>query len=120
MKKVKTEEKETTLEILEFEGTPVKIGKRVFVIPPLPVTFLHKVKFYNLQNELIEASNEGNLELLGDLTIKVLDIIFVAIQRNYPDIKKSETIDLITTRDLRKITPALVDIKEGIEEAKNA
>ncbi len=108
------------IDLLDFEGTPVQIGKKVLIIPPLPITVLHKSGFYKLQGELIAAQEDNDLETISDLTLKVLEYVFKAIQMNYPDAKKEDTIELITTRKLREVVPALIDIQEGWDKAKNA
>lgn len=115
----KKETDKNEIEVLEFEGSKIKIGKKEFIMPPLPITYLHKAKFYELQKELgsIGADDE-KLDIIGDLTYKTLEFVYQALKMNYPKITREESVDRLTLRDLRKILPALLDIQDGIP--KNA
>ena len=107
------------VEILEFDGTPVRIGKNIFVIPPLPITKLHKGGFYKLEQSLREAQETGGADEIGNIIMKILDFVFMAIKMNYPDATEEQTIELINTKDLRTLMPALIDVQEGLDELKN-
>lgn len=109
----------TNLNEVEFEGILVKIGRKEFIIPPLSIPKLHKNGFYKLQAEFSTAQQSGDLELIGDLQMKLLELIYLAILMNYPEATKEETIELINTKTMGIILPNLVDNPEGLEIAKN-
>ena len=114
-----TEEKKVVLEEIAFEGTPIKIGRKEFILPPLPVTKLEKLGFYKLQKVFNDARETNDVEQIGTLSLKFLELVFVALQMNYPDITREETVDLLTSKQLYEMVSYLIDTKEGLEQAKN-
>ena len=108
------------IEIIENEGTLVKIGKKEWIVPPLPIMLLEKSGFYKIESELQQARLDGDGGAIGTLTVKLLEFVYQAILMNYPEATREETIELVNTRNLRNLIPALIDLPEGLEEAKNA
>lgn len=115
-----TTEDKQELRLLDFEGTLVKLGKNTYIVPPLPITQMQKGGFFTLQKDLVAAEKMADPEVVGALTVKLLDFMFLAIKMNYPDATREETVDLVNTSTLRLLSMALIDVQEGLEIIKNA
>jgi len=108
------------LDELAFEGTDVKIGKKTYVLPPLPVTKLHKYGVFGLEQKLKEAELSGDASIFGNTMLDILNVIFEAFKMNYPGISRESTVDLISMGQLLKVVfPAIIDTPSGLEEVKN-
>lgn len=116
--KTKKAVNEDVMHLME-EGTPFIFGGVEYIIPPLPITVLHKTGFYSIQSKIQEHSKNNDLEALGESTSQILDFVFSAIQRNYPNATREKTVELVTMAKLKQLLPCLVDIPEGIKLAKN-
>jgi hypothetical protein len=114
-----TEQEQANLEEINFEGTPIKIGKKSFILPPLPVTRLKKLNFYGLQKEFNEARKVEDVEKIGELSEKFLLLIFDALKMNYPNITQAESTDLIYSKQLYDMVSYLIDTKENLDSVKN-
>lgn len=69
-----------------IEGVKVKIGEQEYEIPALNFPRLKKVMA--LQTKLVGETGEKS-----DQVDAMTEIIFIAVQRNYPDIKREEIED---------------------------
>ncbi|GEM_PF-5248163 len=115
-----TKAPEVELQEINHEGTPIKIGQREFILPPLPVTKLVKLGFYQLQKSFLQAQKSEDVETIGELSLKLLELVYQALLMNYPNLTREESVELLHTKKLYELIAYLIDTKEGLEQAKNA
>ena len=85
-------------EKVEFEGEPVTLGRRTFVVPALSVKQARE-----LWPEILEMDQGITKQNLPQKQSQMIAIITAAISRNYPDITKDEIETLVDLRSIRKL-----------------
>lgn len=95
-------------------GIVIKVGERELVVPPLTLGQIEANAEKLAAIDQIETSPQKALAT-GAMG-KVLDLIVLAVQRNYPDMKREEIGELVDMHNLRQFLPAILGASEG--EAK--
>lgn len=78
-----------------YEGEPVKIGNRTFVIPSLSTSQAKK-----LWPELITINQGVTVENVPERNERMLQILHAAISRNVPELTVDELADLVSVSQL--------------------
>jgi len=78
----------------DYEGVPVKMGGREFIVPPL--NFRSLKKFLPIIQTL---QNESDPLKMMDIYV---DILHAAFSRNYPELKKEELEELLDFGNARE------------------
>ena len=101
--------------IPELEGTPVKVGRKVFIVPPMTIGDYRRTKADRALLADASLSDEDKI----DAGVRV---IFLSIKRNYPELELEEIESRVTlgnfARILPQITRAWVFDPEGDGEKK--
>ena len=93
-----------------FEGKPVEIGGRNFVVPPLTIGQLKRLR------PKIEAMASAKPDASAmDQVDDIIDIIHAAIGRNYPDLTVDELADMIPLPDVQRIVEEVMSAS-GLEK----
>lgn len=96
------------------DGTPVKIGRTVYQIPPLPFKKLMQLApQIAVMNAMARDAGSLTDEQFGAL----VDIAHTAIRRNYPNVAREAIEDELDPVNIGKLTPAIMGLV-GLGEAK--
>jgi hypothetical protein len=104
---------------LNFDGIEIEIGRKTYTMPPLPITKLIRLKYYQKSTDFSEALENGDFEKFENMYIQMLDFIYEALLMNYPDVTREETVDLINTSQFNRILPYVGSDAKAIDEIKN-
>jgi hypothetical protein len=85
-----------------LDGVKVKLSGREFVIPPLS---LRSLKSLGAKIKMVAIIDGVPTD---EQTDAIVDIIFEAMKRNYPDIAKDELLDLVDLSNLMEVFPAVL------------
>ncbi len=97
-----------------YPGVSIKVGDRDLLVPPLTLGQIEANADKLASIDQIEASPQKALS--SGAMGKVLDLVVIAVQRNYPDMKREEIGELVDMHNLRQFLPAILGASEG--EAK--
>ena len=90
---------------VKFKGKDVKLGDRVFTVPPLG---LRQVK--QQRAKLEKLTLEGDLPSAETMDV-VIELAVMAIRRNYPDLATDEIEDLLDLGTLPEVVNAIMGQK---------
>lgn len=88
----------------KYDGIPVKLGDKEFIVPSLSVNAARKYwpNILDLNNGLTIDQFPSRLEF-------ILNIVHAAISRNYPEMTVEELGELIDTKNAGEILMAVVE-----------
>ena len=91
---------------VRFDGTAIKIGDRTFVVPPLNLARIKRLR------PDIEALSSMKLDaMMTDEQIEsVVRILHSALSRNYPEITIDEVEDIIDLGNLIPVVQAMMRV----------
>ena len=89
-------------ESTKVKGIPFPFSDRVLVIPPLSLGAAEKLK------DRLSALDEGTIspEYIGT----VIDSVYAALQRNYPDMTREEVADMIDLENMQEVMTCALDV----------
>jgi len=90
----------------EFEGVPITIAGKEWIIPALNFSALRRLR--PQIETLSEVSLSANLS--GEQIDIIISVIHSAVVRNYPDITKENIEEMITLANIRPIINAVMGI----------
>lgn len=94
-----------------FEGIPVQIGGTEFVVPPLTLGQLRRLR---------PALDAVSAIVSGDLTNEQIDqvaeVVHAALSRNHPEISKESLLDLLDLGNMGVIFQAVMGVS-GLKKA---
>ena len=106
------------VEILEHtEGKEFNLGKRTFLMPPLPFTVLKKSNYYGTVAKYQEQAKSQDINGMSDTMEELIGFIFLALKMNYPDITENESINKMTVGVINSLIPYLEDSPSGVEQS---
>lgn len=85
-----------------LDGVAVQLGRREFIVPPLNLRAVRKV--IPLLPVLEGKSGEGSF------LDAAVELLALAIQRNYPDITKDEIEELVDLGNLPRLVEAVMAV----------
>lgn len=88
---------------VEFEGEPVKLGKKTYIIAGL--SFAQAERLAPVIDEI--GKNQGktlNAKLINNICV----VLHAAISRNYPNITLEEVKDLVDLKNAQKVFGAVM------------
>jgi hypothetical protein len=86
-----------------IDGIELKLGEREYIVPPLNLKRVRKL-LPILQDVIGKPVNELTEEQIDSLS----EVVFQALQRNYPNITKEEVEDIIDFKNLRMVVGAVL------------
>lgn len=94
-----------------YEGEPVKIKGRTYIVPGLSFGQLERLV------EKIERLSANKKGILTKQHINdVVEVAHAAISRNYPDLKTSDVKEFIDTRNAKRIMDVIMGLS-GLEKS---
>ena len=93
-----------------FEGKPVAIGGRNFIVPPLTIGQLKRLR-PKIEAMAAAPKDANALDQVDD----VVDIIHAAISRNYPDLTVDQLADMIPLPEMQRIVSEVLSAS-GLEQ----
>lgn len=97
-----------------YPGIELKLGDRVFVVPPLSLGQLQR-----FQSKLTELPDTLSLESVGLFQ----EVVYAALTRNYPDLGMDELAEVLDLGNMMEAFGAVMDVsglKRREAEAKKA
>lgn len=96
---------ETVAEV-PFEGEPVRLGNKTYIVPALSFLQLKRLrKQMEQMNRLVDRPTDA----LGDEELDAFtEVAYAALSRNYPEMKKDDLADLITLGNLLPLVEAVM------------
>jgi hypothetical protein len=86
-----------------IEGTTVMMGGQGWVIPPLNLKSVRKIQpLIPVLNAMDIASPEA--------VDAMVELVFIALQRNYPDVTKDQVEDMVDLGNLQGIVNAVMNV----------
>lgn len=91
-------------------GKTLQLAGRDWVVPPINFAALKK------HRALIAEMRAGSVELTDAQQDAMLDLIYLALRRNYPDITPEEVDDMIDLANMQPVFEAIMSVS-GFEAA---
>ena len=98
-----TEELSTIVHEPEFEGTPIKFGRRTIIIPPLNLKRLKK-----LLPEIQKL--QAGTPMTNEDEERIVKVVHSAIQRNYPEMTEEEVEEIVDLGNSMTVVKAIMGI----------
>ncbi len=97
-----------------FEGIEIDLGGKKYTVPPLNLARLKKAL------PILESIKSLDMENPGSLTMKqadaVIQVIHLALSRNYPEMTEADVEEAVDLGNLMKIIPAIMGLS-GLRES---
>lgn len=88
-----------------IDGTEIKMGGETYIVPPLNFKRLRKIQ--PLLSKL-STSTPGAADLTDAQFDAAVEIVHVALTRNYPDLERDKVEELLDLRNLPVVMAAIM------------
>lgn len=99
-----------------IEGTSIKIGETIYVIPPMNLRLLKK---YGGELAKMSSLKDTDNQTKFDAMAAVVPIVHECVKRNYPDVTLEMMEDMIDLANFRPIIEAIMGLS-GISTTVSA
>lgn len=101
---------------VKFEGTAVMMGGREFVAPPLSFGQIKRLK--PVLEGLDAAQKNGGFNL--DAIDGMVQVVHMALSRNYPDLTTEEVEEMLDTANVMKVFAAIMGVSGFVQGGERA